>query len=103
MGEFTRVLSTTDLPPGEMRAVTVGGEEVAVANVDGAFCAFSNFCSHEGGPLAEGELDGDIVTCPWHFTRFNIRTGEVVDGVTDDPIPVYPVEVRDGEVWVKPA
>ncbi len=103
MPEFIRVLSTAELPAGEMRIVDLDGEEVVVANVGGAFCAFSNLCTHEGGPLGEGELDGDVVTCPWHYTRFNVRTGEVIDGVTDEAVPVFDVEVDGGEVKVRKA
>jgi nitrite reductase/ring-hydroxylating ferredoxin subunit len=101
MAEFARVLSTADLPTGEMRIVDLDGEEVVVANVGDAFCAFSNLCTHEGGPLGEGELDGDVVTCPWHFTRFNVRTGEVIDGVTDEAVPVYGVEVKGGDIMLR--
>jgi nitrite reductase (NADH) small subunit/3-phenylpropionate/trans-cinnamate dioxygenase ferredoxin subunit len=100
LAEFSSVLKTSDVAPGEMKLVTLGDVEIVVANVAGSYCAFGNTCPHEGGPLAEGELDGDIVTCPWHFTEFNIRTGEVVEGVTDEPIPVYEVRVEDGEVQV---
>jgi nitrite reductase/ring-hydroxylating ferredoxin subunit len=55
---------------------------------------------HEEGPLVEGELDGDVVTCPWHFTEFNVLTGEVLEGLTDEPIPVYEVRVEGDDVQV---
>jgi 3-phenylpropionate/trans-cinnamate dioxygenase ferredoxin subunit len=97
-------IASADLPAGEMRLVDLDGEEVVVANLGGGeFCAFANACSHEGGPLGDGELDGDIVTCPWHFTRFNVRTGEVVDGVTDEPVPVYKVSVEGDQISVSKA
>ena len=100
MAEFESVLKTSDLNPGEMKAVTVNGSEIVVANVEGNFCAFGGICPHEGGPLAEGELDGDVVTCPWHFTEFDVRTGEALEGVTDEPIPVYEVHVEGDDVKV---
>ena len=71
-----------------------------MANVDGTFCAFSDECTHDFGPLSEGELNGDVVTCPWHFSSFNVRTGEVVDSPADEPIPVYEVELDGDGVYV---
>jgi nitrite reductase (NADH) small subunit len=100
MAEFESVLKTSELGPGEMKLVEVDGTDVVVANVEGRFCAFGNLCPHEDGPLVEGELDGNIVTCPWHFTEFNVLTGEVVEGLTDEPIPVYEVRVEGDEVKV---
>jgi nitrite reductase/ring-hydroxylating ferredoxin subunit len=97
------VLPAADVAPGEMKLVDVAGEAVVVANVAGRFCAFGNVCPHEEGPLVEGELDGNIVTCPWHFTQFDVFTGEVVDGLTDEPIPVYAVEVAGGELRIRKA
>jgi 3-phenylpropionate/trans-cinnamate dioxygenase ferredoxin component len=93
-------LKVPDVPPGAMRLVGDDGSEIVVANVDGQFCAFGNVCPHEGGPLVEGELDGDGVICPWHFTRFDVRTGEAIEGVTDEPIPVYEVTVEGDQVLV---
>ncbi len=101
MAEFQGVLKAGDVAPGTMRVVTVGDIELVVANVGGTFCAFNNSCPHSEGPLGDGELDGDIVTCPWHSSRFNVRTGAVIDGETDDPVPVYEVRVADGEVNVR--
>jgi len=89
-------LALSRLPPGAMAAIEVDGVEVAVANVGGTCFAFGNICPHDGAPLAEGELDGEIVTCPWHGTRFNVRTGEVIDGLTDEPVAVFAV-VPDGD------
>jgi len=100
MADFESVLKTSALSPGEMKAVTVAGTQVVVANVDGRFCAFGGICPHEEGPLAEGELDGDVVTCPWHFTEFNVLTGEALEGVTDEPIPVYDVRIEGDDVQV---
>jgi nitrite reductase/ring-hydroxylating ferredoxin subunit len=102
MAEFIRACRASDVGQGEMKQVNLGGGvEVVVANVGGAYCAFGALCTHEAAPLAEGELDGDLLTCPWHFTEFNVRTGEVVAGLTDEPIPVYEVRVDGDEVLVK--
>ncbi len=102
MAEFQTVAKASEVAPGEMKLVEVGGEEVVIANVGGEYFAFSNTCTHEGGPLSDGELEGDIVTCPWHFTPFNVRTGEALEGgVTDDPIPTYVVRLEGDDIQVR--
>ncbi len=102
MAEFQTVASASDLAPGEMKLADVDGEEVVIANVDGEYVAFSNTCTHQGGPLVEGDLAGDTVTCPWHFTPFNVRTGEALEGgVTDDPIPTYEVQIEGDDVRIR--
>lgn len=100
MAEFESVLKTSALAPGEMQAVTIDGTEILVANVEGSYCAFGNICPHEEAPLVDGELDGDAVVCPWHFTRFDVRTGEALEGLTDEPIPVYEVRVEGDDIQV---
>jgi nitrite reductase/ring-hydroxylating ferredoxin subunit len=100
MSDFVSVLKRSELGPGEMKLVEVDGTDVVVANIDGRFCAFGNICPHEEGPLVEGELDGDVVTCPWHFTEFNVLTGEVLEGLTDEPIRVYELRVEGDDVQV---
>ena len=102
MAGFQTVASASELAPGEMKLVDLDGEEVVIANVEGAYFAFSNTCSHEGGPLVEGELDGHIVTCPWHATPFNVRTGEALEGgVTDDPVPTYELRLEGDDIQIR--
>ena len=79
MAEFVRVASTNEIPSGQGRMFEVGGRQVAVFNVDGQFHAIDNVCEHQGGPLAEGELDGCIVTCPWHGWTYDVSTGTSPD------------------------
>jgi nitrite reductase/ring-hydroxylating ferredoxin subunit len=101
MNGFVTVMKTSELPPGQMRLVLVKGMEIVVANVGGGFRAFGNLCPHEEGPLCEGELDGDTVVCPWHYSRFDTLTGEVIDGVADAPIRTYEVRVSGENVDVR--
>jgi len=102
MSEFQTVAKVSEVAPGEMELFEVDGDDVVIANVDGEFFAFSDTCTHEGGPLSDGELEGDIVTCPWHFTPFNVRTGEAQEGgVTDEPVPVYEVRVEGDEIQIR--
>ena len=104
MSEFRTVTNTADLAPGKMKLVDLDGEEIAIANVDGEYFAFNNTCPHKGGPLAEGELEGDIVTCPWHATPFNVRTGEAQEGgVTDDPVATYEVRLEGDDIQIRKA
>ncbi len=75
---FARIGQVTDFPIGSLRKVSVGGEDVLIANVDGRLYAITNTCTHRGGPLNEGELEGSTVTCPWHGGQFDVKTGKVV-------------------------
>jgi nitrite reductase (NADH) small subunit len=75
MGEYIRVVGVADIPPGSGHVAEVSGRCIAIFNVDGAFFALDNTCAHRGGPLGEGELDGEVVTCPWHSWEYNVRTG----------------------------
>ncbi len=77
---FVKVGATAEIVPGEAKAYIVGDREVAVFNVDGAFYAIENSCPHQGGPLAEGFIDGPIVTCPWHAWCFDVRDGSMTLG-----------------------
>lgn len=70
------VANVTDVPPGSCRSVEAGGFGLAVCNVDGRFYVLDNTCPHAGGPLGEGCLDGELIECPWHGWRYNVRTGE---------------------------
>ena len=75
MADFVKVCKTSDIPAGSGKTVDLKGKPVAVFNVEGTFCAISDTCVHRGGPLGEGELEGKIVTCPWHGWRYDVTTG----------------------------
>jgi nitrite reductase/ring-hydroxylating ferredoxin subunit len=100
MPDFVRVASVSDVLPGEMKIVEVDGEEVVIANLNGEFVAFSNHCTHRGGPLGEGLLMGDVVECPFHGGQFNVRTGQVVSPPPTQPVPTYPVQVQGEDVLI---
>jgi nitrite reductase/ring-hydroxylating ferredoxin subunit len=70
------VAKLADLPPGNCRSVDADGFCVAVCNVGGAIYAVDNTCPHAGGPLGEGQLTGELIKCPWHGWRYDVRTGE---------------------------
>jgi 3-phenylpropionate/trans-cinnamate dioxygenase ferredoxin subunit len=94
--ELTTVGKAGDVPEGEMRSYQVGGEDVAVANVDGELHAFGDVCTHAQCQLSEGDLDGITVTCPCHASEFDVTTGNVLNGPATEPVDAYRVEV-DGD------
>jgi NAD(P)H-dependent nitrite reductase small subunit len=100
MAQWTRVADTSDLAPDQGRVVEAGGKTIALFNVEGTFYAIDNTCLHRGGPLGEGELEGTVVTCPWHGWRFDVATGacEMNPCVS---LKTYGVRVRDGIVEVE--
>ncbi len=101
MADFQTVAKASEIAPGEMKLVDLDGTEVVVANVDGAFFAFGNACTHVGGPLAEGDLDGETVICPWHSSVFDLRSGEPLGGPGEDPIPTYEVRFQGDDIQVR--
>jgi nitrite reductase/ring-hydroxylating ferredoxin subunit/uncharacterized membrane protein len=99
--EFQVVLDESQLEGTAIREVDVGGEAVLVTrSTSGELCAIANTCSHFGGPLAEGERDGDIVVCPWHGSRFDVCTGKVRGGPAVFPQPRFQCRARNGKIEV---
>lgn len=99
--EFVPVLADAELREGEMKRVDAAGVPVLLVRREGEICALANTCSHLGGPLAEGKLEGDVVQCPWHGSRFNVRDGSVVDGPATFPQPCFESRVREGQIEVR--
>ena len=97
--DFVKVGSTIDLKPGAAMAVEVKGKTIALFNVGGKVYAMDNTCLHQGGPLAEGTLAGEIVTCPWHQWEYNVRTGGSV-GDESQKLATYPVEIEGTDIKV---
>jgi len=100
MAEFTKVAETGEIPVGRMKQVVLDQDRIVIANVAGSFFAFGGVCSHDDGPLVDGELEGTIVTCPWHFSQFDVTTGAVVSGPARQSIKTYPVEKVGDELQV---
>lgn len=88
------------LPPGSAQTATFLGRSVALFNVEGKVFAMAASCPHAGAPLAEGRVEGGVVTCPRHGRRYDLITGRDVDRATAS-VPVYPARVQDGRVWVR--
>lgn len=101
---YAPVIEADALEDGKLHRVELEGEAVVIAMCeDGEACAISAVCSHMGGPLDEGERDGDIVVCPWHASRFDLRTGAVEGGPAVFPQPRYETRVRAGKVEIRAA
>jgi len=96
----TRVAGVGDLPAGEARVVQAAGRLVALFNVDGTFYALDNTCPHRGGPLGEGDLEGAIVSCPWHAWRWDVRNGLNVNNPAVKVLSL-PVTVEGQDVFVE--
>ena len=99
--EFVRVGSREDFPEGEMRRVEAEGLPVVIMRREGLLHAIGAVCSHAGGPLQEGKLEGEVVTCPWHYSRFRFGDGKVVGGPATFDQPPLLVRERGGAVEVK--
>jgi len=96
---FLRAARKDELPVGAIREFAVEGKAIALAHVDGKIYAISNTCLHRGGPLGSGELNGKVVTCPWHGWQYDVTTGKL----TMNPaagVQCYPVEVRGEDIFV---
>jgi nitrite reductase (NADH) small subunit len=96
---FVRTAAAVEVLPGTIREFEIGGKSVALANVEGKFFAVNNVCLHRGGPLGEGELDRQVVTCPWHGWQFDVTNGQLLTNAAVT-LACYPVEVRGDEVFV---
>ena len=96
---FVRAARKSEVAPGSICEFHVGDKSVAIANVAGKFCAISGICAHQAGPLGEGELEGQVVTCPWHAWQYDVTTGKVVQSPSLG-VDSYPVEVRGDDIFV---
>jgi ferredoxin-NADP reductase/nitrite reductase/ring-hydroxylating ferredoxin subunit len=99
--DFVKVADTKDIQPSQMKEVEVNGENICVANVEGKYYAIGSICTHEGGPLADGTLEGYEVECPWHNSKFDIRTGEVRSPPASEPEPTYEIKVDGNSILIK--
>ena len=101
MSEFIKVAKTSDLAPGEKMLVEYDEDDVGIFNINGEFYAISDVCTHDGGPLVEGKLDGEWVICPRHGARFNIKTGQQTMPAFA-PVPLYEVKIEGDDILIAP-
>ena len=94
-----RVAAVADVAPGTTLSVEVAGAGVLLCNVDGTIYAIEDVCTHDGGPLDQGELEGACVVCPRHGATFDVRSGDATMPAVM-PVATFPIEIRDGDVYV---
>lgn len=99
--EYVRICGINEVPAGDLKQFNVRGNEILVVNLSGQFSCIDARCTHIGGPLAEGELSGDVITCPWHGSRFNVKSGVVLEGPADRPLKVYRSTIKENSLFVE--
>ena len=101
MAGFVKVAKSSDLSAGQGKLVEVDGKRIALFNVNGTFYAIDDICTHRGGPLSEGGLDGSQVTCPWHGGVFDVTTGEAMSPPADGKLARYNTRVEGSDIEVE--
>ncbi len=101
MSIWRDVASVDELTPGTRRVIDADGIGVAVFNLDGEYFAIQDVCTHDGGDLASGELEGEVIICPRHGARFSVRTGAVLGPPAYEDVRTFPVRVAQGRVQVE--
>ena len=101
MAEFVKVADKTEIAPGQGKAVDVAGKQVAVFDIDGTYYAIGGACTHQGGPLSDGPVAGNVVTCPWHAAKFDVTTGEALSPPASGSVACYKVRVTDDDIEIE--
>ncbi len=100
MAQAVKIASASDLAPGECKVVEANGRALGLFNVGGKFYCIENTCPHSGGPLGEGTLEGDVVTCPWHGWSFDVKDGACQLNA-DVKQEVFPVTVQGDDILIQ--
>jgi len=95
------IAKTGDVEPGKVQVYEVSGRQIALCNVDGTFYAIDDVCTHDGGPLDQGELLGDKIECPRHGACFDVKTGKALTLPAVAPVRSYPVSVNGDDISVE--
>jgi nitrite reductase/ring-hydroxylating ferredoxin subunit len=101
MPAYVRVAKSSEIQPGTAKRIEAGDKLIALFNLDGVFHAIDDTCTHRGGPLSEGILSGNEVTCPWHGAVFDVTTGEVISPPAPLGVATYPVRIAGDDVEVE--
>jgi nitrite reductase/ring-hydroxylating ferredoxin subunit len=101
MAQFVKVASTGEMVPGSAKQIEINGKTIALFNLGGNYYALDNECTHRGGPLAEGYVEGESVTCPWHGAQFSIKTGTAEAPPAAKGVAKYNVRVQGNDVEVE--
>ena len=98
---YVKIARTEQIPEGAMKSITIKGEPILVANVEGHYYAISNHCSHAGVGLSQGTLEGKIVTCPQAGSQFDVTTGARIRGPAMRRVTVYKVKIEGSDIKVE--
>lgn len=98
--EFVEIAPVSELPNGERLFVEIADRPIVIFNIAGQFFAIGDVCTHDDGPLGDGDLEGHNIVCPRHGAQFDVRTGKAVQMPAVVDIPVYPVQLRAGNIFV---
>ena len=101
MSHWVKAAAVNEVLPGKAKFIEAEGLQVALFNVGGSFHAIDNACSHVGGSLAEGSLEGEQVECPWHGARFNVKTGQALSAPASGDVAAYKVRVSGPDVEIE--
>ena len=101
MPKFVKAARVDEIGPGEKKIVDVEGVLVVIVNLAGRFFAIEDVCTHDGGPLGEGDLQHDQLVCPRHGARFDVRTGDALTMPAFEPIGTYAVKIENGDLFVE--
>ncbi len=101
MDKYVRIAETRDVPKNDMRVFKVSGREMLIVNVEDKFYAFENHCPHMGYPLYLGSLEGKVLTCGFHYAKFDVRTGKSLGPVTRRPLKKFKVKIQNSSILVK--
>ncbi len=99
--QYFRVCSLDAVPLGELKQFTVEGVEILVINSNGQIYCLEARCTHAGAPLVEGEVVEDVLTCPWHGSKFNIKDGTVLRGPAENPLRVFPHILKEDHIFIE--
>ncbi len=97
---FVTVARVGEIPVGGVKVVRLDDQALALFHLEDGYYAMDDLCTHDGGPLAEGLLEGDVIECPRHGARFNVKTGAVLSLPATTPVPTYTVRVEGDEIKV---
>ncbi len=98
--EFYEIAPASELPNGERLFIEIEDKPIVLFNVGGQIFAIADTCTHDDGPLGDGDLDGHNIACPRHGAEFDIRTGQAVAMPAVVDIPAYPVKIESGSIWL---
>jgi 3-phenylpropionate/trans-cinnamate dioxygenase ferredoxin component len=101
MSRFIVAAKTSDIPDRSVKLVELEGKSIAVFNLGGEFFALDDLCTHEGGPLSEGVVDGEEIECPWHGARFEIKSGRVAQDPATDDVRRYNLRVNGSDIEIE--